>query len=528
MDQLTYRSADSTESSSELPKGKSHHLLSVRFLAHGRTDRERYQSQSIPTSRSGVLSPGATSGSTDADYEIIPLLSNFASTRRDPQLPCCMMPLSPNKEFFGRTEALESLEKYFFSKPSFLNQASWDFETNQTRAFAICGPGGMGKTQLAAEFVFSHKDRFDAVFWICADQAAKLAEGFGRMALELGLISQDSVNARDQVVTRDVVKGWLAHPLKSSDPLDEKIANLATWLLVFDNVDDLAVLDDFWPLDGPGCVLFTGRDPLAKGHGYLAIHGIDLGPFSTEEASDFLMRLTKKDELDEREVSKSVANRLGGLPLAMTQMAGVIIRRDLTFSEFLRTYDEEESRLELFESRFDRPVRRSGYEHTLASVWALESLKHGAVLLDVLSFLDPDGIQEYIITSHPEIVSLESFPRTTNAYQVARTELLQCSLIFRDKTSKKILSHRLIQDAARAKMKPKRFREVFSTTVMLLSSVWPFEEFSWRHGVARWQLCEELFPHILRLQQFASRLTPFKESLDADLELARLLTDAGW
>lgn len=72
------------------------------------------------------------------------------------------------------------------------------------------------------------------------------------------------------------------------------MGSLVTWLLVFDNVDDLAVLDDYWPLDGPGCVLFTGRDPLAKGHGYLATHGIDLGPFSAEEASEFLMELTKR------------------------------------------------------------------------------------------------------------------------------------------------------------------------------------------------------------------------------------------
>lgn len=60
------------------------------------------------------------------------------------------------------------------------------------------------KTELAAKFVSSHKDRFDAIFWIYADQAAKLAEGFGRIALALGLIPGDSVNARDQVVTRDV------------------------------------------------------------------------------------------------------------------------------------------------------------------------------------------------------------------------------------------------------------------------------------------------------------------------------------
>ena len=43
-------------------------------------------------------------------------------------------------------------------------------------AFALCGVGGLGKTQLAAEFMYSRKVYFDAIFWIHAADTATLAK----------------------------------------------------------------------------------------------------------------------------------------------------------------------------------------------------------------------------------------------------------------------------------------------------------------------------------------------------------------
>lgn len=221
----------------------------------------------------------------------------------------------------------------------------------------------MDKTQIAAEFVHLHKDRFDAIFWIFADEEAKVAESFGQIALKLGFVSEDSVDARDKAVTRSLVTGWLAEPAKFTDPPDGRVTDQVAWLLVFDNVDNTEVLEDYWPIDGPGCVLFTSRDPLTKNSGYFARNGIDLKPFGNDEGSKFLQKLTKK-----KGDSYGVTERLGGLPLALTQMAGVIIRRDLTFDEFAKTYDEEESRGELRELQVGQRKRRVGYEHTVASV----------------------------------------------------------------------------------------------------------------------------------------------------------------
>ncbi len=397
--------------------------------------------------------------------------------RQGTRLPCHILPVSRNKGFFGRADVLREISLNFLPSKQAANDPP-EQEPNEVKTFAICGPGGMGKTQTAIEFVFTHKHRYDAVFWIFADAAAKIAESFSRIALELGLVTADSVDAHDHVVTRDLVKGWLANPLKTADPKDDRATDHASWLLVFDNADFPEELEEYWPLDGPGCVLFTSRDPLAKHSNYLAMNGIDLKPFEIEEGKKFLAELTMKEE-----DGGSVVKALGGFPLALTQMAGVIIRGDLTFAEFTRTYNEEESRAELLQLQLSQSKRRYGYEYTVASVWALESLKHGRSLLEVLSFLDPDGIQESILTTLPDSVSLQNFPKTSLSYQKARTELLQSSLISRN--AERIHVHRLIQDAARAKTGQFNMKRTFSATVALLCSIWPFEAFDWRHDVAR-------------------------------------------
>ncbi|KAK0124121.1 hypothetical protein ONS95_009104 [Cadophora gregata] len=103
----------------------------------------------------------------------------------------------------------------------------------------------------------------------------------------MGLVPEDSSDAKYQTVTRDIVKGWLAIAFITYDIIDTDAQDTAKWFSVLDNVDDAEMLTDYyWPLDGPGCVLTTRRDPLAKKSRFLATDGVDLGHFSREEAAD--------------------------------------------------------------------------------------------------------------------------------------------------------------------------------------------------------------------------------------------------
>lgn len=493
-------------------------LWKSKILTCDTTDRA---SASTPTTQSHPQTFNATAGSSDLGFDLIPQISPMTFEPVMSVFPIFMVSVPRNRDFFGRKDVLSAIDEDFFSST---DEEDSSHGSAEARTFAICGPGGMGKTQVAAEFAHTRKDRFDAVFWIHADSSLKLRDEFTRVAIALGLVEEDSTDARDPAITGDLVKGWLANPVQIISSGDEVESNgQANWLLVFDNVDDTEVLEDFWPLDGPGCVLFTSRDSLAKNSAYLASTGVDLQPLGVEEASAFLEKLTKKQG-----DSSGVHSRLGGLPLAITQMASIIIRRDLSYAEFVECYDEVSRHDELFQERYDKHHKSSDKE-TIWSVWALDSLRHSKPLLEVISMLDPDGIWEDTLRNPPDgLPLLESYPRTAVAYQKARTELLQSSLVSRDSTATRLVVHRLIQDTARAKMSPAHFRDAFASALRLVSSAWPFEQLAWRHAVSRWMLCERLFPHVVSLRRFGASIKHEKGDVELILLFCKLLTDAGW
>ncbi len=87
------------------------------------------------------------------------------------------------------------------------------------RQFTLCGFGGIGKTEIAREFTRRHRDSFDAVFWVVADEVAKMDEHYQQISLAVGL--EDPSDCKSQVVSREIVKGWLSNPRKSLSSSEE-------------------------------------------------------------------------------------------------------------------------------------------------------------------------------------------------------------------------------------------------------------------------------------------------------------------
>jgi hypothetical protein len=152
-----------------------------------------------------------------------------------------MMPYYDNPRFHGREKILGEVANVL-TLPSH-GAAVADIGL---RSFALSGPGGIGKSQVAGKFVYQHKDAFDAIFWVHADSVGKLQRSLGRIAVSLGLVDEDSTDAQDEVLTRDLVLGWLGQPLKSYRQREHVKAEEASCLIVFDNADELHLLDEFW------------------------------------------------------------------------------------------------------------------------------------------------------------------------------------------------------------------------------------------------------------------------------------------
>lgn len=114
------------------------------------------------------------------------------------KLPCFVTtPHQENPEFVGR-EDIEQAIHAALGPTQAVPPAQ--------RTFALCGLGGMGKTQTAVDYVFRHRADFSAVLFAPADSRAKLAESFSRFTVELGLIDE---MGSDQNTGKQILKDWL-------------------------------------------------------------------------------------------------------------------------------------------------------------------------------------------------------------------------------------------------------------------------------------------------------------------------------
>ena len=461
----------------------------------------------------------ATAGSRDTrSRESLPL-TDFSTAKRNPCLPCYIIPSARNRDFQGRKEVIERIEKCFFP----IEQQ--ESHEGIPKSFGLCGPGGMGKTQVVNEYVHTHMDLYEAIFWLDAEEPITLAHEFSQIAEKLGLVLEGTSDATNQVITRDLVKGWLAQPVRSynrTDRTDDEVA----WLLIFDNVNDVDTISDYWPTSGTvGSILVTSRNHQAKTPHYRMMDGMDLPQLSKEDGGELLLKLTwRENDPEEQKLAPVVTEMIGGYPLALTHLAGKINRQSLSFADILARYEEEETHDDLFSG----PSRKD-YNHTLLSVWDLEKLEHSSGLLDVIAFLDPVGIPEvYLETVRGELL-LSDYPTTLGSYHKARGELLDSSLITKDRSASKITIHRIIQDCVRVKMSNDRSTEVFTAAVDLLWFMWPPAETGVRHHISRWKDCQLLLSQIVRVKEHYLRASKaLRSRWIANLKFATLLNELGW
>ncbi|KAL9628452.1 MAG: hypothetical protein Q9164_007271 [Protoblastenia rupestris] len=444
-----------------------------------------------------------------------------SGTRRILNLPLLShRAVERNPEFFGRDDVICLIDNHLLSES--------DASPSSLSTFALCGMGGLGKTQIAIEYLFSRAKYFDTVVWLPADDKTILAQNMARIAIDLGLESEDD-RIQNLVLSCERVLKWLANPIKVlNEPSDA--GDKARWLMVFDNADDLKTLDGYWPTEGIGSVLVTSRDPKAKNHFQGPRNGLDLHPLSIEDGARFMEQLTQEQSLSNHDNSlQSVSELLGGLPLAIAQMAHIMVDLRLTsYREFLDFYNREGARtlytMEGEEQRFGD----LGYNRTLATVWALDRLAPGALaLFRIISLLDPDRIPEMILKEGSSSVQDPNYPTDGRRYLKARAQLIKSSLITVNDKQQSLIVHRVVQDGIRAEMDKDIFQNTFRDASMMVVKVWPFQTLQKRHDLARKETCEKLYTSVIRLKRVFDDL-PERSKFQPHDNFAHLLNDFGW
>ncbi|KAI9794810.1 MAG: hypothetical protein M1816_002938 [Peltula sp. TS41687] len=433
--------------------------------------------------------------------------------------------LQRNKDFFGRSDILKTLDTVLLPSQETIVSS----EPQETKHVILCGMGGIGKTEVALEFAYSRQSKFDAIFWIRADDVDKLEMDFSEIATLLGL--EDGSEPRNLVVSRELAKGWLSNPKKLLDREHDTVGQSeASWLIILDNADNPDILSDHAHIFGSGSWLITSRHPLAKTLFSTNTLAVDLLPLDEDGGAELLQKLTHKPT--DAELSRQVAKRLGGLPLAISQMAGIIRRQYLSLSDFLTLYEDDSELKELQDLELE--PRQATARGTIASIWAVDQLDpQPRSLLEALVFLDPDCISERLLMENSyQTARIPHWPKKMGAFFSARAELLDRSLVKsnEDKNNedkKELRIHRVLQDAVRTGMDRTRFTAGFSATVAMLAAVWPMTTLDKKHTVNRWKLCSDLFPHVIWVRDLYEKHF-MSEELDCKLQFATLVHEAGW
>jgi hypothetical protein len=230
---------------------------------------------------------------------------------------------------------------------------------------ALHGMGGVGKTQLAAEYAHRFGATYDLVWWIAAEQAELIAEQFANIAVQAGYVPTNA----SLVAAQRAALG----ALHARDQ----------WLLVFDNADAPEDLVGWLP-GGTGHVLITSR---SRGWAELAIPvGVDV--MTRAESIDMLRsRVPEITSFD----AERIAEAVGDLPLAIAQAAAYMDASGISPGEYL----------ELLATRVGQVMaegKPTQYPESLAAVVELSLSRldraHPAAgaLTRICSFLAPEPV----------------------------------------------------------------------------------------------------------------------------------------
>jgi tetratricopeptide (TPR) repeat protein len=336
------------------------------------------------------------------------------------------VPYQRNPFFTGREDVLTRLHEMLNREKAVVAIAQ----------HALCGLGGIGKTQTVLEYIYRYESEYQAVFWIKADTRENLFADFLSLAQLLTLPERD---AQDQRVATAAIKRWL----------QERVG----WLLVFDNADDLEMVREILPTGCHGHVLLTTR---AQAMGGLAQH-VEIETMPPEEGALFLLRraglIGAQTSLAEtpkayRETALEIVHDLGGLPLALDQAGAYMEESSCHPADYLRLYRQQ---CAVLLSR--RGGLTSDHPEPVTTTWALsfqqveQADPLAADLLRLCAFLDPDAIPEEILIEGVEAAPLDPL-RVNDALAV----LLRFSLIRRNVEMRTLTIHRLVQAVLKDQM----------------------------------------------------------------------------
>ena len=410
------------------------------------------------------------------------------------------VPYARNRHFTGREDLLEQLAECLSIGKAHEPPATRRVALTQQ---AIKGLGGIGKTQIAIEYAYRSREQgsYTHILWLNAASEEAIITSF----LELAQLLPDfaAKEEKDQRKLVAAIKHWLA---QCQQP----------WLLIFDNADDLSLLQQYLPQGGNGRVLLTTR---ANAVGALA-EPLEVETMGVIEGTHFLLRRTQRQNASDEEINEAsnVVMALDGFPLALDQAGAYIEETGCSFGDYLQLYHDHRKILLARRGR-----QTTNYPDSVATTWSLSFEKieqanaAAAELLRLCAFLAPDHIPEELLrdgTPHwpPLLQQTVTDPLTFNQML---EQLLAFSLVKRLTEDRMLSLHRLVQAVQMDRMEAGEQRQWAERVVHAVNALFPRDP---KEQIETWPQCLRYLEQVQAcdqlVQQYRLQLPEAADLLD--------------
>ncbi|GAB2723127.1 tetratricopeptide repeat protein [Kitasatospora kifunensis] len=367
------------------------------------------------------------------------------------------------------------------------------------------GMGGSGKTAVAYTLFQESVGNGRIGLWVNASDRMTLRAGMLAVAADRGAETGELVAAHSgQRAAADLVWHYLDH---SAQP----------WLLVIDNADDPAILDEGgWLRASPmGTVLVTSRHATSPLWRSAVRHKIDVLPL--EDAAQVLCDFAP-DAGSHRE-AEQVARTLGCLPLALT-LAGSYLAHQLLESWTMSEYDERlhEESTDLIDQGAAPGTATRGHRQLVSRTWQItldalaeRGLPQVTTLLRLLSCWGPEPLPLAVLArtavddtsldhADPALDSTQLEPALRALLDHSLSSLIEVPGGEGAQPTRCIQSHGVLLDSVATATPPQQQQRLMEAAIHLLNSALP-DETSPGAGKERLRL---LAPHATALLRRAT------------------------